>query len=70
MALFNPIASLKCQIRAKGNENTSTNLGQDTFIPECSGSPFFVQVHFPFQYTFETVSRVLNNQVSLKGVKL
>jgi hypothetical protein len=24
----------------------------------------------PFQYTFETVSRVLNNQVSLKGVKL
>jgi hypothetical protein len=25
---------------------------------------------FPFQYTFETISRVLNSQVSLKGVKL
>jgi hypothetical protein len=25
---------------------------------------------FPFQYTFETISRVLNKQVSLKGVKL
>jgi hypothetical protein len=25
---------------------------------------------FPFQYTFETISRVLNKQVSLKGVKM
>jgi hypothetical protein len=25
---------------------------------------------FPFQYNFETISRVLNKQVSLKGVKL
>jgi hypothetical protein len=25
---------------------------------------------FPFQYTFETISRVLNKQISLKGVKL
>jgi hypothetical protein len=24
----------------------------------------------PFQYTFETISRVLNKQVSLTGVKL
>jgi hypothetical protein len=25
---------------------------------------------FPFQYPFETISRILNKQVSLKGVKL
>jgi hypothetical protein len=25
---------------------------------------------FPFQYPFEAISRVLNKQVSLKGVKL
>jgi hypothetical protein len=49
---FNPIASSKCQIRSKGNENTLKNLGQDTLIPECSGSPFFIQVHiFPFNST-------------------
>jgi hypothetical protein len=25
---------------------------------------------FPFQYPFETISRILNKHVSLKGVKL
>jgi hypothetical protein len=37
---------------------------------EVSGSLFITQVHFPFQWSFETTSSVLKQQVSLKGVKL
>jgi hypothetical protein len=42
------------------------NLELNTLIPECSGSLLVVQVHFPFQCTFETTSSVLNQHVSLK----
>jgi hypothetical protein len=38
----------------------NSDLEQDTLIPECSGSLFFVQVHpFPFQSIFETISKSL-----------
>jgi hypothetical protein len=33
-------------------------------------APFKSKFTFPFQYPFETISRALNKQVSLKGVKL
>jgi hypothetical protein len=68
---FNSIASPKCQIRSKGNENTNKNLGQDTLIPKCSGSPFFVQVHFfPFNPTLRLYQNHSSKHISLKGVKL
>jgi hypothetical protein len=65
---FNPIASPKCQMRSKGNENTNKNLGQDTLILECNESPFFVQVHlFPFNSTLRLYQKYSSKHVSLKG---
>jgi hypothetical protein len=55
-----PLPHQNVNYEQKGNENTSMNLELNTLIPECSGSLFVVQVHFPFQCTFETTSSVLN----------
>jgi hypothetical protein len=45
-----PLPHQNLQVKTKGNEkNTDMDLDQDTLIPKCSGSLFFVQVHlFPF----------------------
>jgi hypothetical protein len=41
------------------NESINMNLELNTLIPECCGSLFIGQVHFPFQWSFETTSSVL-----------
>jgi hypothetical protein len=64
----NPIASPKCQIRSKDDENIEKNLGQDTLIPECNGNPFFGQVHlFPFNSTLRLCQNHLSKHISIKG---
>jgi hypothetical protein len=56
-----PLPHQNCNEEQKGNKSISTNLELNTPIPECSGSLCNVQVHFPFQCTFETTSRVLKH---------
>jgi hypothetical protein len=54
----------------KVNESTTKNLGQDTFYRNAVEALSMSKFTFPFQYPFKTISRALNKQVSLKGVKL
>jgi hypothetical protein len=61
-----PLPHQNVKLKRRGNENTKKELRTRYILPECSGSSFLVQVHFPFQCSFETFKCTQTNMLVSK----